>query len=427
MGAHAPGRSVDYDLLIRPTEIDGSLYTEPAVFAQELERIWYRTWVFVGHASEVPNPGDFITRKIGLQPMLMIRDRDNQIHVLSNRCAHRGTQICNTMDGNVRALVCPYHGWAYDLSGRLVGASHGEEYSPEFIAGKGLAPAPRLGEYRGFVFASLAEDGPTLVEHLGPSAQVIDRLVELSPDREIELSAGWVRHKYEANWKMLYENDTDGYHPEFVHASFLQAISTQIREYVGVNEKGKDPILRDWGGGHTELDFATGYRHTGTQFEWLGRVSPSKFPDYVAAMDRAWGPEVANQKLIDGPPHAIIFPNLFLAELSVVIFEPVSADLAIQWHCPVFFKGAPEVNKRMIRQAEGALGPGGFLVADDQIIAERNQQGLMARNPKWLDVSRGLASEEFEPGNPGVKIGEMVSEITNRAFWGQYKSLMTAN
>ena len=199
-----------------------------------------------------------------------------------------------------------------------------------------------------------------------------------------------------------------------------------MSDYVGKKDLHTEPVIKDWGDGHTELEFGTGYRHSGKPFEWFGRASPSKFPNYIEAMDKEYGAELSLQKMIDGPPHAIIFPNLFIAELSVVIFEPVSADKSIQWHCPAFFKGAPEVNRRMIRQAEGALGPGGFLVADDQIVAERNQQGLMARSPQWLDISRGMGTEQPDEENDGVAVGEMVSELTNRAFWEKYKSLMEA-
>lgn len=416
--------AIRYDSLILPDKVSGSLYTSPEVFNDELERIWYRTWVFVGHASEIPNPGDYVSRNIGLQPVIMVRDRSGGVNVFNNRCAHRGTKLCNQIAGSVRALVCPYHGWSYNLSGELMDAPHGDEYSAEFMARNGLAKVPRLGEYRGFVFASLALEGPSLDEHLGRSKSFIDRMVELSPEGEIELTAGWVRHKFDANWKMLYENDTDGYHPEFTHASFLRAIETQIADYVGKKDTSVDPVNRDWGDGHTELDFGTGYRHSGNPFEWFGRAGPDKFPNYVKTMNDRYGEEEALLKLIDGPPHSIIFPNLFLAELSVVIFEPVSAEKSVQWHCPVFFKGAPEVNRRLIRQAEGALGPGGFLLADDQIVAERNQQGLHARNPEWLDLSRGMGTEMPDPEYQGVVVGEMVSELTNRAFWRQYKTLM---
>lgn len=424
MQAQMEHMSIDYRALIHPDKVEGSLYTSSDIFNDELERIWYKTWVFVGHTSEIPQPGDYISRNIGLQPVIMVRDKAGDFNVFSNRCAHRGTKLCNKQSGNVRALVCPYHGWAYDLTGRLVEAPHGGEYSAEFMAEKGLAKVPRLGEYRGFVFASLAEDGPTLDEHLGRSKAFIDRFVELSPEQEVELTAGWVRHKYESNWKMLYENDTDGYHPEFTHASFLMAIDTQVIDYVGKRDMATEPVIKDWGDGHTELEFGTGYRHSGQPFEWFGRASPAKFPNYIAAMEEKYGAELSMEKLIDGPPHAIIFPNLFIAELSVVIFEPVSAERSVQWHCPAFFKGAPEVNRRMIRQAEGALGPGGFLVADDQIVAERNQQGLMARSPQWLDISRGMDTEVPDPENEGVVIGEMVSELTNRGFWKRYMSLM---
>ena len=419
----------DYEKLIEPIRVDGSLYTSDDVFQQELERIWYKTWVFVGHTSEIPKSGDYVARHIGLQPVLMVRDRGGNVNVFHNRCTHRGNLIVNTPDGNLRAITCPYHGWAFNLSGELVDAPHGKEYTKDFLASNGLNKVKRMSEYRGFIFASLSPEGPTLLEHMGEARRFIDRLVELSPVGEVELTAGWVRHKYRSNWKMLFENDTDGYHVEYVHKSFVQAmIGSQVPEYVG-DGKGKTmPIIRDWGGGHTELDFGPGYRYNDATFEWLGRADTSKLTDYVTVMEEAYGKEKAREKLIDGPPHAIIFPNLFIAELSVVIFQPVSANQSVQWHCPVFFKGVPEsLNRRMIRQAEGALGPGGFLVADDQIIAERNQDGLISDNPKWLDLSRGYGNEKSVEGLTGVmENSDMTAETTNRSFWKAYKSLMSA-
>src|SRR5690606_39293663 len=77
----------DYSALIQPERVHGSLYTDPRIFAEELERIWYRTWVYVGHESEVPQPGDYVRKNIGPQDLVMTRDREGQVHLLVNRCA----------------------------------------------------------------------------------------------------------------------------------------------------------------------------------------------------------------------------------------------------------------------------------------------------------------------------------------------------
>ena len=80
----------DLDELIGPDQVHGSLYTDPQLFEDELEKIWYRTWVFVGHVSEVPEPGDYVLKAIGPQSVIMTRDKQGEIHLLQNRCTHRG-------------------------------------------------------------------------------------------------------------------------------------------------------------------------------------------------------------------------------------------------------------------------------------------------------------------------------------------------
>src|SRR5215475_2555185 len=82
------GAMIDYRAAVRTDRVDGRLYVDPQVFADEMSRIFARGWVFVGHDSEVPEPGDWVTRRIGRQPVILVRDRDGQVHVLANRCAH---------------------------------------------------------------------------------------------------------------------------------------------------------------------------------------------------------------------------------------------------------------------------------------------------------------------------------------------------
>jgi len=110
-----------YERLIKHDKVHGSLYTDPGIFAEELRKIWYRTWVFVGHESEVSQPGDYMRKRLGLQDVIMTRDRDGQLHLLLNRCAHRGNQVCADAKGNSSTFRCPYHGWTYRNTGELVG------------------------------------------------------------------------------------------------------------------------------------------------------------------------------------------------------------------------------------------------------------------------------------------------------------------
>ena len=110
---------IDYAALVRPDRVHARVYTDPAIFEDELERIWYREWVFVGHESEVPNVGDYRTGHIGQQPIIITRGHDMQVRVLLNRCTHRGNTLCQTRSGNAPTFTCSYHGWTYSCEGDL--------------------------------------------------------------------------------------------------------------------------------------------------------------------------------------------------------------------------------------------------------------------------------------------------------------------
>lgn len=403
-----------YRDLIQPDRVHGSLYTEPYVFEDELDKIFSRGWVFVAHDSELPNPGDYITRTVGRQHYLVVRGQDGAVNVFINRCQHRGNLVCNKAAGNAKNFTCPYHGWTFGLNGELQDVPHAGGFQKDW--NKLGLEVPRSGSYRGFVFASAAPDGITLDEHLGRAKELIDRACDLSPDGRLRLSAGWVRHEYGANWKMLPENDTDGYHVGFTHQSFVRAIRSQYDQFVA-DDTSANGVIRDWGNGHTEIDFADGYIKP---LEWLG-TSPEKAADYVAAMEKSYGKERAAELMRLGPPHACIWPNLFLAEMNIVIFQPLAVNKSVQWHTPMLLEGAPSLDFRLLRQSEGALGPASFLVADDASIAERAQQALEAGDP-WCDLSRGLEREETDAR--GVRSSHMTDETSNRGFWQHYLHVM---
>ncbi len=408
-----------YDALVQDERIHASLYTDPRIFAEEMERIFLRGWVFVGHDSEVPRPGDFITRHVGAQPVIMVRGRDGEVSVLLNRCTHRGTMVCPAPRGNTRVFSCPYHGWTYDLNGDLLGVSYPGGYNGSFDkASHGLARPPRSGSYRGFVFASMSPAGRSLEEHLGHATRLIDRACDLSPEGEIEISAGWVKHRCPSNWKMLPENDIDGYHLGFVHLSLWKTVRTQYARVIG-EEKSIKAVVRDWGNGHIEIDWAPGYQEP---FEWFGGAREELVGRYRAAMERRYGEETARQRMFDGPPHALIFPNLFLGETNIAIVEPVGVEESVHWHTPMFWKGVPEFNKRLLRQSEAAMGPASFLLPEDLTVASRNQAGLHAKNAEWLELSRGLNREWVD--GAGRRVSHVTDETTNRAFWQHYRKVM---
>ena len=163
--------------LVREDRVHRNVYTDPAIFEIEMERIFARTWMYVGHDSQVPNPGDFYCTEIARQPVVMVRHTDGEIYVIYNRCGHRGTRVVNQESGNVKRFSCMYHGWTYETNGELAGVPLREDEDedgfdftdPHFS----MMQVPRMDSHHGFVFASLSAEGPDFMSFLGPARHAI--------------------------------------------------------------------------------------------------------------------------------------------------------------------------------------------------------------------------------------------------------------
>ena len=118
MSVSERAEQADISLLILPDRIHGSLYYDQGLFEQELRQIWRKAWLYVGHESEVPKRGDYVCRRVGQQPLIMVRGSDDKVRVLYNRCRHRANLICHKDRDNAAEFVCPYHGWTYSIDGR---------------------------------------------------------------------------------------------------------------------------------------------------------------------------------------------------------------------------------------------------------------------------------------------------------------------
>ena len=241
----------DWDQLIRPGMVHGSLYYNEMIFREELEKIWFKTWVYIGHVSEAANVNDFVTKCLGPMPVLMVRNRKGEIDLLLNRCPHRGNAVCVQERGNRATFTCPYHSWTFANDGSLINYAFPEGYAGVDKSGLGLSKVPRVAVYRGFVFGSMSAEGPSLLEHLGGAKRTLDQASDNAPSGELELDAGFLRHRTRANWKFILENECDGYHPAFVHSSIFS-----VAESAKVTLYGADAVAvtRGFGNGHTEVD-----------------------------------------------------------------------------------------------------------------------------------------------------------------------------
>jgi phenylpropionate dioxygenase-like ring-hydroxylating dioxygenase large terminal subunit len=404
--------------LLHADGVHGRVYVDHDIYQEEVRRIWRGTWVYVGHESEVPQRHDFVMKFLGPEPVIMTRDAEGRVRLLLNRCSHRGNQVCAKPRGNASVFTCPYHAWSFGSDGRLKHMSMPDGYPGVDRSKLGLAEVTRVASYRGFVFGCFAPEGPALEEYLGGALEVFDRLVALSPEGEVEITAGFLQHQVAANWKLMLENETDGYHPTFVHSSIFGVAQSGIGQLYG---RDSAALSRDYGNGHTECDLRPQFRKLDVPLGWFG-TTEERLPGYVRDMRQAYGEERARQILIDGTPHVMIFPNLFIAEIQLFVLQPVSVDETVQHVTALQFKGAPDLNRRMRQQTMGSVGPAGFLLADDSEIYERTHHGLLSSAPDYTFIGRGAHRERRDEA--GYRVGDITDDLPSRGIWRHYRALM---
>ncbi|MDX6343204.1 MAG: hypothetical protein QOH87_3342, partial [Trebonia sp.] len=157
---------IDPGALVRDDGVRREIYRDAEVFALEMERIFKRTWVFMAHDSELAASGDYLTMRIGTEPVVLVRGEDDQVRVLVNRCMHRGAIVCERAAGNAKSFRCQYHGWTYRNDGQLVGVPYPERQAADVRERLGLVALPRVESYRGLIFASFNPGVPPLTDYL---------------------------------------------------------------------------------------------------------------------------------------------------------------------------------------------------------------------------------------------------------------------
>ena len=210
--------------LVRDDAVHRDVYLSPALFDLEMERLWRSAWVYIGHDSQVPNAGDFLSVNIARQPLLLLRGSDGVLRVLLNRCAHKGSRLVGASSGNCgRLLRCSYHGWTYTLDGTLrtvpIKSGYADTRFAESEAAKGLTNIEHVANYRGFVFIRLSRSGASFEEYFGDSLSSIDNLADRSPVGRLEVAGAPLRYLHNSNWKMFVENLNDTMHPMVAHES----------------------------------------------------------------------------------------------------------------------------------------------------------------------------------------------------------------
>jgi hypothetical protein len=141
-------------------------------------------------------------------------------------------------------------------------------------------------------------------------------------------------------------------------------------------------------------------------------------------MHAAYGEAKARKIMIDGTPHTMVYPNLFIAEIQIFVLQPLAVNDTVQHVTALQFKGAPDLNRRLRQQTMGSVGPAGFLLADDSEMYERTQQGVQMQQPEHVFLGRGLHRERRDEN--GFLIGDATDETPSRGIWRHYRKLMEA-
>ncbi len=404
--------------------LNRAVLVDPEILAAEQERVFARSWVYLGHDSEVRAPGDFRTRTVAGRPVLMLRDRSGGLRAFLNTCRHRGAVVCREREGNSQRFTCLYHGWTYDCDGALVGVPGRDAYGDAFDPCElGLAEVPRLESYRGFWFVHFGAECGALEDYLAGAREYLDLVVDQSPSGRFEIVSGTQEYDIRANWKLLVENSFDDYHLHATHSTYLQymkdsGVSVRMGKGLMMPAPGTGKAL---GNGHAVVD---NVNFRGRPIAaWIPLYGEAAKPEIarmrVELVDRL-GPERAG-RIADTNRNLVVFPNLVVNDGSAVTirtFWPVAVD---RMRVTAWAAGPVEESESSrARRLDSFLtfyGPGGLATPDDVEALEAVQDGLAAwREVGWSEMSRGMA-REGEQSN--------TDELHLRAFWRRWNELMT--
>ncbi len=194
----------------------GYMYTAPEIFAREKEEFFMRDWLCVGRGEELSEPGDYMTLRTMGEPVIVARDENRRLNAFANVCAHRGVEVA-TGEGNTKEFSCPYHGWLYNLNGKLVGAPYMKE-SEGFDLATCQLKTLSLEEWEGWIFVSFAEASRPFAEVIAPFEKAF------APIRQAELKVAYrFDIELDCNWKFICENLLDTYHVGVLHAGTIGA------------------------------------------------------------------------------------------------------------------------------------------------------------------------------------------------------------
>lgn len=394
-------------------------FIDPSIFELEMSRIFEATWVFIGLESQAAKPNDFITTHIGRQPVILTRNAEGKLGCFLNSCRHRGTLLCPYSKGNQKFHVCRYHGWAYDSSGRNVAITDLEDgqYPSGFdTENHDLVSVARLDSYRGFVFASLSPDVPTLQEHLGGASVFLDLVADQGPSG-LEYVPGPVVYTFDANWKLQFENGLDFYHFGSTHSSYIDILNRRLqrapaphRTQSGAGAKRESEPDEQ---GQGSFSFPRGHS---VMWSTLRPAQQTRSPSDgkgLSSDTRARVGEV-RAKWMMRQRNLTIFPNLQIIDiqsmkvsLQLRTWQPLAVDKTLMTsHCLAPIGESFDERRARIRGYEDFFNPSGLATSDDNVMYEFCQSGLQAvASGATQGYVRGLGKRTEDQRNYAGELG----------------------
>ncbi len=419
-----------YDRYFRPGYVHRELYVSREIFDQEMRDLFGSTWVYVGHESEIPEPNDFVTRNIGRRPVILTRSRDGSVNVVINRCTHRGAVVCRQAKGNAARFSCGYHAWTFANDGRCVGVPLKHGYGEAFdLSDQDLRRAAHVESYRGFVFASISEHVPSLIDHLAHARRFLDEWLDRGDRLPVVVRSGDMQFNTHANWKTVYDNPGDGYHPPFSHDSMLRVFAKRYgdvdMQYYKANFDEAPMLSRALGNGHTMLDQRPSM-HADSAWE-RQHVMPGREALWARLAER-YG-EVRARAMLDASTgsgmNLNIFPNLLIIGNQIQIVEPVTYDRTIVHWFSTALEGAPdEVNAIRMRMQEDFPS---FGEVDDTAQFEACQAGMEnVPEMEWIDIRRHMDTDTARWDQGGILTDVTSSDLHLRTYHAEWRRIMNA-
>ncbi|MEV4645529.1 aromatic ring-hydroxylating dioxygenase subunit alpha [Saccharopolyspora sp. NPDC049357] len=410
--------------LVFGDRVAGRLYTDPGIFEQELAKIFERTWVWVAHESELPEPGTFKSTYVGSQPVIVTRDRKGVLHTLLNRCRHRGASLCEKPQGKANGFTCPYHAWSYGLDGTLRGIPYPEGY--EGLVDKRDLPLKKLRTdvYGGLVFATFNDDIEPLEEFLGHARLWIDRFMKQGGGYPIKV-LGKHQFKFRGNWKIQLENTTDGYHFPIVHRSWMASVDAETADMMSFMTD-PEAITHDLGNGHSVMQMVP--EHSDLDADDGSEPLQGRFDHLVEELSKSF--DQAQVRRLVRAMHGTgfnlnLFPNVSMSSAFFRVLRPVAVDETWIEHIAIGPDGPPEidiVNRDRLRVHEHFQGPFGFGTPDDAEGWDRVQRGARGGPEMPIMVNRGLGREKLS--SEGWPTSHVTDETGMRAAYDQWKRMM---